>query len=148
MRGQVTTDLEKDAVRIVQDLPVGQTKDDKASRHQPSVAAAVAQRLGEVRSAIRFDDQARFLAEEVDDEWSNGMLSAELGLHDLPFAQHAPKLLFGGRGSASQSTRLEGPVSEQAGHVLVSALRRNRLPPFPFPAPLSLRSSLPRKLGE
>jgi hypothetical protein len=97
---------------MVQDLVVGQTKNDKAGSHQPSVAATITQRLGEVMSTIRFDDEARFLAEEVDDEWSDGMLSAELGVHDLPAAQHAPKLLFGGRGSASQSTRLEGPGSE------------------------------------
>jgi hypothetical protein len=121
MRGEKTTDLVQDAVRMVQDSVVGHTKDDEASSHQPSVATAVAQRLGEVRSAIRFDDEAGFLAEEVDDEGSNGMLSAELGLHDLPAAQHAPKLLFGGCGSASQSTRLECPGSEQAGHAFLSA---------------------------
>jgi hypothetical protein len=139
MCGKVTTDLVHDAVRMVQNLVVRQAKDDKASSSQPSIAAAVAQRLGEVRSTIRFDDEAGFLAEEVDDEWSDGMLSAELGLHNLPAAQHAPKLLFGGRGSASQSTRLEGPGSEQTGHAFLSALRRSRLPPFLFPAPLSLR---------
>jgi hypothetical protein len=100
MRGEVTTDLGKDAVRMVQDLAVGQTKDDKASSHKPSVAASVAQRLGEVWRTIRFDDETGFPAEEVDDERSDGMLSAELGLHDLPAAQHGPKLLFGGRGGA------------------------------------------------
>jgi len=130
MRGQVTTDLEKDAVRMVQDLAVGQTKDDEASSPEPSVAAAVSQRLGEVRRAIRFDDEAGFLAEEVDDEGSDGMLSPELGLHDLPAAQHGPKLPLGGRGSASQSTSLEAPRSAQAGHAFLSAPRRNRLPPF------------------
>jgi hypothetical protein len=86
MRAEVTTDLVQDAVWMVQDLVVGQTKDDKASRHQPSVAAMIARRLGEVMSAIRFHDEARFLAEEVDDEGSDGMLSAELGMHDLPTA--------------------------------------------------------------
>jgi hypothetical protein len=59
------------------------------------------QRLGEVRSAIRFHDETRFLAEEVHDEWSDGMLSAELRLHDLPAAQQAPKLLFSRCGSES-----------------------------------------------
>jgi hypothetical protein len=98
---EVTSDLVEDAVRMAQDLVVGQTQDDEASRHQPSVAAAVSQRFGVVRSAIRFDDEARFLAEEVDDEWSDGMLSAELRLHDLPAAQHAPKLLFSRCGSES-----------------------------------------------
>jgi len=139
MRGEVTTDPVQDAVWMVHDLVVGQTKDDITSSRKPSVAASVTQRLGEVRRAIRFDDEARFLAEEVDNEWSDGMLSAELGLHDLPTAQHAPKLLFSGCGSGSQSTRLEGPGSQQAGHAFVSALRPNRLLPFPFPAPLSLR---------
>ena len=139
MRGEETTDLVEDARRMVEDFVVGQTKHDQPCSGKPSVAAAVAQRLGEVRSAIRFDDEAGFLAEEVDDEGADGMLSSELGLHKLPAEQHAPKLLFGGRGSASQSTRLEGPVSEQAGHAFLSALRRKRLPPLLFPAPLSLR---------
>jgi len=139
MRGQVTTDLVSDAVRMVQDLVVGKMKHDKASRHKPSITAAVAQRLGEMRSAFRFDDEPGFLAEEVHDEGSDGMLSAELGPHDLSAAQHAPKLLLGGCRSASQSTRLEGPGSQQAGHACLSALRRIRLPPLLFLAPLSLR---------
>jgi hypothetical protein len=42
-----------------------------------------------VVSAIHLDDEGRFLAEEVDDAGSDGMLSAELRLHDLPAAQHA-----------------------------------------------------------
>ena len=115
MRGEETTDLVEDARRMVEDFVVGQTKHDHACRGKPSVAAAVAQRLGEV------------------------MLSTELGLHDLPAAQHLPKLLFGDSGPASQSTRLESPVSEQAGHAWLSAARRSRLLPFLFPAPLSLR---------
>ena len=125
-------------------MAVGQAKDDEASSLQPSVAAAVAQRLREMRSAIRFDDEAGFLAEEVDDEGSDGMLPPELGLHDLPAAQHGPKLLFGGRGSTSQSTRLEGPRSAQAGHAFLSAPRRNRLPPFSGSgSPLPSGSSFP-----
>ena len=139
MLGEVTPDPVEDAVRMTEDLVVGQTKDDEASSPEPSVAAAVSQRLGEVRSAIRFDDEARFLAEEVDDEWSDGMLPAELRLHDLPAAQHVPKLLFSGCGRGSQSPRLEGLAPEQAGHAFLSALTPNRLLPFLSPAPLSLR---------
>ena len=101
MRGEVTSDLVEDAVWMAQDLVVGQMQDDEASRHQPGVAAAVSQRPGVVRSAIGFDDETRFLAEEVDDEWSDGVLSAELRLHDLPAAQQAPKLLFSWCGSES-----------------------------------------------
>ena len=139
MRGEETPDVVEDARRMVEDFVVGQTKHDQACSGKPSVAAAVAQRLGEVRSAICLDHEARFLAKEIDDEWSDGMLSTELGLHDLPAAQHLPKLLFGDSGPASQSTRLESPVSEQAGHAWLSAARRSRLLPFLFPAPLSLR---------
>ena len=101
MSGEVTSDLVEDAVWMAQDLVVGQTQDDEASRHQPSVAAAVSQRLGVVWSAIGLDDETRFLAEEVDDEWSDGVLSPELRLHDLPAAQQAPKLLFSRCGSES-----------------------------------------------
>lgn len=101
MRGEVPPNLVQDAVRMAQDLAVGQTQDDEASRHQPGVAAPVSQGPGIVRSTIRFNDEARFLAEEVDDEWPDGMLSAELGLHDLPAAQHASKLLFSRCGSES-----------------------------------------------
>ena len=46
----MTSDPVEDAVRMVQDLVVGQTRDDEASRHQPSVAAAVSQGLGVERS--------------------------------------------------------------------------------------------------
>jgi hypothetical protein len=139
MCGEVTTDLVEDARRMVQDFVVRQTKHGEACGREPSVAAAVARWSGEVRSAICFEHEARFFAEEVDDEWSDGMLSAELGLHDLPTTQHLPELLFGDSGTVSQSTRLEGPGSEQAGHAWLSAARRSRLLPFPFPAPLSLR---------
>jgi hypothetical protein len=139
MRGEVTTDLVENARRMVQDFVVRQTKHGEACGREPSVAAAVARWSGEVRSAICFEHEARFFAEEVDDEWSDGMLSAELGLHDTSGAQHLPKLLFGGSGTASQSTRLQGSVSEQAGHAWLSATRRSRLPQFLFPTPLSLR---------
>jgi hypothetical protein len=39
-----------------------------------------------VRGALCFDDEACFLAEEIDDERSDGMLTAEFGVHDLPAA--------------------------------------------------------------
>jgi hypothetical protein len=80
------------------------------------------------------------------------MLSAELRLHDLPAAQHAPKLLFGGRGGASQGARLERPGSQQARHAFLSVRRRNRLPPLsgsPLPAGegLGVRLHIPGCLG-
>jgi hypothetical protein len=37
-----------------------------------------------VRSAIGLDHEACILAEEVYDKRSDGMLTAEFGLHDLP----------------------------------------------------------------
>jgi hypothetical protein len=37
-----------------------------------------------VRSAIGLDDEACILAEEIDDKRSDGMLTSEFGLHDLP----------------------------------------------------------------
>jgi hypothetical protein len=37
-----------------------------------------------VRGTIGFDDEARILAEEVDDERSDGVLAAEFGTHELP----------------------------------------------------------------
>ena len=84
MRSEKTTDLVKDAVGMVQDQMVGQTKDDEASGRKPSIATAVAQGPWEVRSAIGLDDEACILAEEIYDESSDGMLTAEFGLHDLP----------------------------------------------------------------
>ena len=84
MRSEKTTDLVKDAVGMVQDDVVGQTKDNKTRAGKPSIAAAIAQGLGKVRGAICFDDEACFLAEEIDDERSDGMLTAKLGVHDLP----------------------------------------------------------------
>jgi len=84
MRSEETTDLVKDAVGMVQDQMVGQTKDDKAGGRKPSIATTVAQGPWEVRSAIGLDDEACRLAEEVYDKGSDGMLTAEFGLHDLP----------------------------------------------------------------
>ena len=84
MRSEKTTDLVKEAVGMVQDQMVGQMKDDEASGRKPSIATAVAQRPWEVRSAIGLDDEVCFLAEEIDDKRSDGMLTAEFGLHDLP----------------------------------------------------------------
>ena len=86
MSSQEATDLVEDAVGMVQDDVVGQTKDDKTRGGKPSIAAAVAQGLGEVRGAICFDDEACFLAEEIDDERSDGMLTTEFGMHDVPAA--------------------------------------------------------------
>ena len=83
MGSEKTTDLVKDAVGMVQDQMVGQTKDDKAGGRKPSIATAVAQGPWEVRSAIGFDDEACILAEEIDDKRSDGMLTAKFGLHDL-----------------------------------------------------------------
>jgi hypothetical protein len=86
MPSEEATDLVKDAVWMVQDEVVGQTKDEKTGGGETSIAAAVAQGLGEVRGAICFDDEACFLAKEIDDERSDGMLTAEFGVHDLPAA--------------------------------------------------------------
>ena len=84
MGSEKTTDLVKDAVGMVQDQMVGQTKDDKAGGSKPSIATAVAQGPWEVRGAIGLDDEACILAEEIDDKRSDGMLTSEFGLHDLP----------------------------------------------------------------
>ena len=46
MRSEEATDLVKDAVWMVQDEVVGQTKDEKTSGGETSIAAAVAQGLG------------------------------------------------------------------------------------------------------
>ena len=43
MGGEKATDLVKDTVGMVQDLMVGQTKDDEASGRKPGIATAVAQ---------------------------------------------------------------------------------------------------------
>ena len=84
VRSEKTTDLVKDAVGMVQDQMVGQTKDDEARGRKPSIATAVAQGRWEVRSAIGLDDEACILAEGIYDKRSDGMLTAEFGLHDLP----------------------------------------------------------------
>ena len=84
MGSEKTTDLVKDAVGMVQDQMVGQTKNDKAGGRKPSIATAIAQWPWEVRSAIGLDDEACILAEEIDDKRSDRMLAAEFGLHDPP----------------------------------------------------------------
>ena len=84
VRSEKTTNLVKDAVGMVQDQVVGQTKDDEAGGRKPSIATAVAQGPWEVRSAIGLDDEACILAEEIDDKRTDWMLTPEFGLHDLP----------------------------------------------------------------
>jgi hypothetical protein len=42
VRSEKTTNLVKDAVGMVQDQMVGQTKDDEAGGRKPSIATAVA----------------------------------------------------------------------------------------------------------
>ena len=84
MVSEDTTDLVKDAVGMVQDQMVGETKDDDAGGSKPSIATAVAQWPWEVRSAIGLDDKACILAEEIYDKRSDGMLTAEFDVHDLP----------------------------------------------------------------
>ena len=84
MRSEKTTDLVKDAVGMVQDQMVGQTKNDEAGGRKPSIATAVVQGPWEVRSAIGFDDEACILAEEVYDKRTDWMLTGEFGLHELP----------------------------------------------------------------
>lgn len=94
MGSEETTDLVKDAVGMVQDQMVGQTKDDKAGGRKPSITTTVAQGLWEVRSPIGLDDEACLFAEEVHDKGSDGMLAAEFGLHNLPATQDLPKHPF------------------------------------------------------
>jgi hypothetical protein len=84
VRSEKTTNLVKDAVGMVQDQVVGQTKDDEAGGRKPSIATAVAQGPWEVRSAIGLDDEACILAEEIDDKRTDWMLTPKFGLHDLP----------------------------------------------------------------
>ena len=84
MRSEKATNLVKDPVGMVKDQMVGQTKNYEAGGRKPSIATAVAQGPWEVRSAIGFDDEACILAEEIYNTGSDGMLTAELGLHDLP----------------------------------------------------------------
>ncbi len=84
MGSEELTNAVKDAVGMAQDQVVGQTEDDKTRGGKPSIAAAVAPGLGEVRGTIGFEDEAGFPAEEVDEEGSDGMLTAEFGVHDLP----------------------------------------------------------------
>jgi hypothetical protein len=70
----------------VEDQVVGQTKDDQTGGAKPGITTAVAQGAWKMRGTIRFDDETSILAEEVDDERSDGVLAAELGVHDLPAA--------------------------------------------------------------
>ena len=83
MRTKKTTDLVKDAVGMVQDQMVGQMKDDEAGCRKPSIATAVAHGPWEVRGAISLDDEACIFAEEIYDKRTDGMLTAEFGVHDL-----------------------------------------------------------------
>jgi hypothetical protein len=123
MLNQEATDPVESTVGLAQDQVIRETENHKPRSNKPSIPAAVTHRPGEVRGTIGFDDEARLLAEEVDDKWSDRMLASEFGAHDLSAPQHLPKRLFRWRRAAPQGTRHGGGRSWQPRHACLSATR-------------------------
>jgi hypothetical protein len=48
-----------------------------------------------VLAAIGFSDQSRFMANEIDDEWANWLLTAKFCAIQLPRLQQLPKRSLG-----------------------------------------------------
>ena len=135
MLSQEAADPVERTVGLAQDQVIGKPENHESRIRKPSIPAAVTRRLGEVRATIGFDDEARLLAEEIDDKGSDGMLASELGAHDLSAAQHLPKQTFCWRRATSQDARHGGRRSWQPRHACLSATRYRRLLPTPLSVP-------------
>ena len=86
-----------------------------------------------VLAAVRFDDQALGLANEIDDKGSDWLLSAKLGTANVAASEHRPKSPFGVCHVSTQAFGFDERLLAVAGHALT-------LPP--------LRGSLPLPRGE
>jgi len=76
-------DAVQDGGGIVEYLTVLEAQSRETSRGEPSIAPLIGERRWKVTVTIGLDDDARFVAEEVDDEGAERLLPAELGADKL-----------------------------------------------------------------
>ena len=76
-----------DPVGVLKDFVVPEPNDAVAFAIEPSGASCVALNLSCVLTAIDFDDELAFKADEIDDEPPDGCLAAEEASAKLPFAR-------------------------------------------------------------
>ena len=76
----------------------------------------MAKRPRRVTGAIRFDDEPRLLAEEVDDEGPEWVLSAKLRAYELTPAEASPQLVLCRCLATTQLACAIGERSKQARH--------------------------------
>ena len=68
---------------VIEDLVVLEAQDREPGCGEPKVARAITERRRKVRGAICFDDEPRLLAEKIDDEGAERLLSAKLRALEL-----------------------------------------------------------------
>ena len=88
---------------VFEDIVVPEADDFVALGVEPGGAAGVVGNLVGVLAAVDFDDQAAFVAEEVDDVGADGGLPADLVAVELPGAKDGPEGALGGGGVAAES---------------------------------------------
>jgi hypothetical protein len=95
---------------ILSQLGGRDTEDRQASLLHPAVAVDVLLAAVGVIGAVEFDDEADLGAEEIGEEWAEGVLAAELVAADFAVAQAGPEDLLG-----------DGLVSAEAGGLVLRA---------------------------
>ena len=73
----------EDSRGALEDLAVLEAQDRQPCRGEAKVARLITKRRRIVTSTIRFDDEPRLLAKEVDDEGAEGLLPAKLHALEL-----------------------------------------------------------------
>jgi hypothetical protein len=93
----VSSDIASDALNVSENALVREAKDAQLERLQVLLSIRVLVSSSLVDAAIHLDDQPGFLAVEVDNEASDGVLSAKPQTVELFVAQSLPKQIFGRR---------------------------------------------------
>ena len=88
------TDHLQHAFQVLEDFGVPESENTKAPLFEPLGARLVLRFRLRVLSAIEFDDNARVIAGEIDDETAERHLSAKAQTIDLTAAQGGPEPLF------------------------------------------------------
>jgi hypothetical protein len=120
---------------MIEDLPVGKTKDGAADGAEPAITGDIASGAREVRCPISFDHESGLAAEEVEDKGPERMLSSELGAAQRSAAQQLPQSALGGGSRSPQGASPVGLLAKQARHACSSTQASLRLRPSIAPLP-------------
>jgi hypothetical protein len=102
--------------RPVEDEAVLETQDSESCRREPTVTDQVMAWCRKVRDAIGFDDEARILGEEVDDEGAEWVLPAKLYAVEPASTELSPESLLCRSLGSAQRARAIGELPKQTRH--------------------------------